>query len=95
MSYPKAHGDVLRKWRAQNDMLLIEMANGIGVRTSTLSGWETGRSPWMPDQRRKVAVWISRLPPPSRRSLDDLVRIKRLRQLARMGWKPIIMREKS
>lgn len=82
MPYPRKPGDRVRKWRRDHDLLLIEMANGMRVRTSQLSGWETGRLPWMPSQKRKAIVWMSKQRGP-RRSLRDLVLLKRLDQMAR------------
>ncbi|MEM6499304.1 MAG: helix-turn-helix transcriptional regulator [Pseudomonadota bacterium] len=82
MAYPRKTGAQIRQWRMEHDLLLIQMAIGMGVKTSRLSGWETGRIPWMPAQKRKAIVWMDKQRKP-RRSLRDLMRIKKLEQLAR------------
>lgn len=81
--YPKRWGNAVRDWRRKRDILLFEMATGLGIKPSTLSSWETGRKPWSPIQRRKAAVWMSRNARAPFRSLPDLIRLKRLHQLAR------------
>ncbi len=82
MAYPRRAGDRVRRWRADHDLLLIQMARGMRVSIAQLSAWETGRKPWMPAQKRKAVVWMSKQRTP-RRSLPDIVRLKRLEQLAR------------
>jgi transcriptional regulator with XRE-family HTH domain len=52
-------GKALRKLRIDRGWLLKDMARGIGVATSFLSGVETGRKAVPPGFVEKIAVWAA------------------------------------